>query len=436
MKKKYRVITVGEVEFKVLYGNLLPTIKKDEYERLKTSIKERGVLIPVLTDEEKGVIDGTNRLQAACELGIKSIPMRILPGLAENEKKHLAIKLNSQRRQMSQDERLVLATDLRKDGLSLRQIAEILNVNHETVRNQLKGVENSTPEFPDKVVGKDGKKYAAKSARKPKACIIMKNVSEAKRVFDVCDGIASTDLPNCTIDVKRVEKIGRQIENNKKRSQDYQDLKVGKVQLLLGDFRERCCEIQDSSVDLCFTDPLYEKDALPVWSDLAQMCAKKLKPGGILMAYSGVLYLPEIHQMLGKHLTYLWTAAIYHSGRSKLVRAVQINQAWKPVLVYYKPPLRKYWRAFYDMVSGGQEKDHHDYEQSVSEALHYIKAVCPANGILLDPMMGSATTIIAGLHADLGLKCIGCEIDKAAYADAEQRVKKTIEQLQTRKESA
>ena len=154
------------------------------------------------------------------------------------------------------------------------------------------------------------------------------------------------------------------------------------------------------------------------------------------MAYSGVLYLPQIHQMLGEHLTYLWTAAIYHSGRTKLVRAVQIHQAWKPILVYYKPPLRKYWRPFYDMVSGGQEKDHHHYEQAVAEAIHYIKAVCPRNGVLWDPMAGSATTIIAGLEAALGLTCIGCEIDKAAYATAEKRVKDTIERLQGRRESA
>ncbi|MHC4232193.1 MAG: DNA methyltransferase, partial [Planctomycetota bacterium] len=120
----------------------------------------------------------------------------------------------------------------------------------------------------------------------------------------------------------------------------------------------------------------------------------------------------------------------------KLVRAVQIHQAWKPVLVYYKPPLRKYWHPFMDMVSGGQEKEHHIYEQSVAEAVHYIKAICPVNGVLLDPMMGSGTTIVAGLHADLGLTCIGCEIDKAAYSDAEQRVKETVEQLKANKMSA
>ena len=76
---------------------------------------------------------------------------------------------------------------------------------------------------------------------------------------------------------------------------NYEDIKLGQAKLFVGDFRSRSGEIEDSSVDLCFTDPLYEKDALPVWADLGELCSKKLKPGGILMAYSGVLYLPKIH---------------------------------------------------------------------------------------------------------------------------------------------
>jgi Trp operon repressor len=436
MKKKNSVIKIGGVEFKVLFPNLLPRLKSDEYERLKYSINESGVLVPVLTDEKRGIIDGGERLKASAELKLKTVPINILHGLDDKAKKLLAIMLNAQRRQMTQDQRLALATELRKDGLSLRQIADILNVGHATVSRILATVPPGTVEFPDKITGKDGKQRSAKIIRKPKTRTTINNVGEAKRVFDVCDTIDPDDLPKSTIDVKRIEKIGRQIEINKKRSQDYEDLEVGQTRLMVGDFRKRCSEIEDSSVDLCFTDPLYEKDALPVWGDLAQMCAQKLKPGGILMAYSGVLYLPQVHQMLGQDLTYLWTAAIYHSGRSKLVRAVQIHQAWKPVLVYYKPPLRKYWHPFYDMVSGGQEKEHHMYEQSVAEAVHYIKAVCPAKGVLLDPMMGSATTIIAGLHADLGLTCIGCEIDKAAYADAGTRVQEAIEHIQVRKDSA
>ena len=214
MSKKQEIIKIGEVEFKVLYGDLLPKVKTDEYERLKDSIKQIGVLVPVLTDENRGIIDGKHRLQAVSELKLKTLPFQILPGLDDSEKKHLAIKLNAQRRQMTQEERLALATDLRKDGLSFRQIAEILNVHHETVRRQLGCVENATVQFPDKVTGKDGKQRPAKMMLKPKTCIVTKSVGEAKRVFDVCDEIDSTDLPKSTIDVRRVEKIGRQVEIN------------------------------------------------------------------------------------------------------------------------------------------------------------------------------------------------------------------------------
>ena len=82
------------------------------------------------------------------------------------------------------------------------------------------------------------------------------------------------------------------------------------------------------------------------------------------------------------------------------------------------------------MVSGGQAKSNHDWEQPVYEAAHYIKALCPKNGVLLDPMMGSGTSIIAGLEAGLGLTCIGIDIDKAAYAKAESRAKETLDKLQ------
>ena len=147
-----------------------------------------------------------------------------------------------------------------------------------------------------------------------------------------------------------------------------------------------------------------------------------LKPSGLLVSYSGCLYLPQIHQMLGNHLTYLWVAAIYHSGAKKKIYPVGMNQAWKPILIYYKEPKNIYWPTITDMVTGGESKEHHDWEQSVAEAAHYIQAFCPRNGTLLDPMMGSGTSLIAGLQSGLGLKCIGIELDKATYTKTEERI--------------
>jgi len=51
---------------------------------------------------------------------------------------------------------------LRQRGLSLRRIAELLGVHHDTIREDLSGVGNPTPENPPEATGADGKTYPAR----------------------------------------------------------------------------------------------------------------------------------------------------------------------------------------------------------------------------------------------------------------------------------
>ena len=338
--------------------------------------------------------------------------------------------LNLHRRHLSYKQLEQLIIKFRTEGNSLRQIGEKLGISHTTVNRKLADATvTQKTVLPDEIVGKDNKKRSAKAKPKQKPRIAVNTPRELHTAIDACNVAGCENLPNKPITLKRLGRIAREEVKKRLRNRDYNDFKRGSVELLLGDFRTRGKEIPDESADVVFTDPLYAKEHLPTWNDLGEFAYRILKPGGLLVTYSGVLYLPQIHQMLGEHLTYHWTAAIRHTGRMKLVRAAHINQAWKPVLIYYKPPLRKYWSAFVDMVSGGQSKENHEYEQSVAEALHYIKDLCPKNSVLVDPMMGSGTTILAGLHSNLGLKCIGIEIDKAAFAVSQERVKKAMDKI-------
>jgi DNA modification methylase len=198
--------------------------------------------------------------------------------------------------------------------------------------------------------------------------------------------------------------------------------------LLLGDFRERGKEIKSGTVHMIFTDPPYAEKYLPLWNDLGEFAARVLKPGGLLLSYSGIMYLPQVYELLNKHLKYLWTFAIKHSGCNAFVPKVNIHQAWKPIVGYYKPPFNKYWRPFLDLISGGKSKQHHEWEQSTVEAAHFIKAVCPRNGILVDPMMGSGTTLIAALSLNMSINSTGIEIDKATFLTAQERMKKFLNQ--------
>ncbi len=444
----YETIRIGKMAYSLKYTSSLPLMQEQVFDELVADIRQRGIMVPVLIDESANVIDGAHRIRAAHLLGLKSVPTIIASGLSEDEKWDLAQDLNLHRRQLtpqqirkivSENKRAVpiLALKLREEGKSLRQISEELGVSHECIRQKIEeaNVNELTVDLPDTVVGKDGKKRKAKA--KPKFCptIYATTSNETQRAIQACQA-AGDKLPNRGISIKRAEQAARQKAKEDLRSNDYEDFKQGQATLLLGDFREKCQEIGDSSVDVIFTDPPYSKESLPLWTDLARFANRVLKPSGLLVSYSGNMYLPDVYRMLAEHLEYLWTAAALHSGCTKLVRPSQMIQGWKPIIIFYKPPLDKYWRPFTDVFSGGQAKEHHRWEQPVDEALYYIRALCPRNGLVVDPMSGSSTTIIAALQSGLGLRSIGIEIDKAAFAVAENRVKETIERLQARRDSA
>lgn len=416
--KNVKTVKIGEIEFKLPYYDLLPPLTPEKYAELKQDISVNGVLVPIIIDEYYNVIDGDHRTIICSELKMKEIPFQIRASLTEEQKKRFALDLNLHRRHLPIEQIESLIIKYRQEGQSLRQIGNTLGVSHETVRRVVNEstVNDLTVEMPQKITGKDGKQRPSK-----KPCVNASTLKELQRATNACQ-IAGDNLPGKTIELKRVERIARQTQSQELREQEYDDYKASDIQLLLGDFNEKGNEIADESVDVIFTDPPYPKEFLPIWEDLGRFSKRVLKPGGLLITYSGNLYLPQIYGMLGNHLEYLWTAAILHSGGKKLVSAVKVQQCWKPILIYGKSPMNKYWAPFNDIVSGGQSKAYHPWEQSVDEAAHYIKALCPVGGTLVDPMMGSGTSIIGALTINKNINAIGIEIDKAAFATAQKRI--------------
>lgn len=425
LAKDVEIVEIGSMEFKLPFSGVLPPLGDAEAERLNDSIAETGIQVRLIVDEFYNVIDGEHRLKVAAKNNAKSIPFEVRPGLTDEEKKQLMIELNLHRRHLSVKQLNQLIIKFRTEGRSLRQIGKKLGISHSTVKRKLADstVTGNTVKLPDEIIGKDNKKRSAKVKPKCKPRIAVNTLKELNRAVEACNKAGTERLPNKNFDLKRLERIAREEENRRLRTKKCSDFQLGKAELLFGNFQDKCKDIADQSISMIFTDPPYSKDSLPLFDDLGKVAARVLKPGSLLVTYSGVLYLPQVHEMLGKHLKYLWTAAISHSGAKKLVPAVRVHQAWKPILIYYKPPLDKYWRPFMDMVTGGQSKDNCEWEQSVDEAVHYIKALCPKDGILLDPMMGSGTSIVAGLKSGVK-RCTGIDNDPVAFSTAKERVEK------------
>jgi DNA methylase len=190
--------------------------------------------------------------------------------------------------------------------------------------------------------------------------------------------------------------------------------------IIVGDFREPTRAIPNGGISLIFTDPPYDREASKMLGALGEFANAKLADGGSLLLYVGQTQMPSALDALRQHLRYWWTVACIHAGRSTVMREYGINAGWKAVLWFVKGTRDNNSIMVNDVMSGGEEKSHHDWQQSESEAAYWIEKLCPPDGIVCDPFLGGGTTAVAA--EKLKRKWIGFEIDKDTAAIAAGRL--------------
>jgi len=390
---------------------LLPSLSDDEYNNLKEDIKLRGVQVPVELDESGNILDGHHREMICRELGI-DYPTIVRVGLSEEEKIQHVLSLNLNRRHLGKDQRIELEKELKQRGWSYRKIAETVKVSPMTVYNDLSGVQNYTPEI-NKTTGKDGKSYPA---------VFNRNKKDKNKTIKALADAPAMLLPDGFITPNEVKKKSIDDQKNNIRADmadavhDIPDA----VTVIIGDFRAALETIPDNSIDLIFTDPPYDEESIPLYGDMAAAAVRILKPGGSLITYVGNYAIGNIYNLMTNHLRYWWTVAIQHGGNSAHLIGKNIYVEWKPAMWFVKEH-RGNNEYVTDMIqSTPTDKVNHDWQQSATEAAYYIEHLTRPGDTVLDPFMGSGTTLIAAYK--LGRKSIGVEIDDKRANTAKARI--------------
>jgi hypothetical protein len=194
---------------------------------------------------------------------------------------------------------------------------------------------------------------------------------------------------------------------------------VSDQNIIVGDINILGKRLKDDSVNLFLTDPPYAD--VESYERLAELAAAKLKPGSLCLAYTGQFYLPEIMAAMGKHLRYWWMFAIQFGGQHCAIHPRHIQNKWKPILAFAKPPSRQAPNWLADLLEGGgRDKEHHDWGQDESEVEYLIQRLTEPGQLIVDPFCGGGQ-IPAACKAT-GRKWLATEINRTTALVARKRL--------------
>lgn len=186
--------------------------------------------------------------------------------------------------------------------------------------------------------------------------------------------------------------------------------------------------IEPETVDCIVTDPPYvEKLFIPAYSALAEGAARILKPGGIVAMYCGIYFIPRVLAIFeaAPDLRYWWTIAQVHSlGQPKpMMWHKKAVNCWKPIIIYSKDKANPPQFYHFDVISSRSEKNYHQWQQAISEAIALIRRFSAPGETICDPFCGSGTTPLAAKLT--GRRYIAFEIEKDTFHKAMLRLDQT-----------
>jgi 16S rRNA G966 N2-methylase RsmD len=226
-------------------------------------------------------------------------------------------------------------------------------------------------------------------------------------------------------ELERKKRLEKSREKRKELEKLEKELELQDIKILLGDMRVLIKDVPDESVDLIFTDLPYATKYFELYSVLASEGARILKPGGFLITLVGNFMFPELIEEFGKYLKYYWIAGVYLSEGHKIDFAGwNILSKWRPILIYYKPPLRKI--SFMDfLLSEKKEKEYHEWQFTLPESEYFIEKFSLPGDLVLDPFVGTGTFAIACMRKKR--RFLGFEVNEENYNIALERIKKEKE---------
>lgn len=189
-----------------------------------------------------------------------------------------------------------------------------------------------------------------------------------------------------------------------------------------GDARILSKAIPDESVDLIFSDPIYQNIDDYQW--LAKVGARVLKARGNLLVYVTQEHLPHQINAMMSYLRWGWLFGIQLFGRRaamwrKKIQACGQLMAW---LARSETFTHDDWVSDF-IGTNARQKNGHEWRKGLEETTHYLAGFTGIDGVVLDPFTGGGT--VPTVCKMLNRRYLAFEIESDIAELARARVRMT-----------
>ncbi|MDA1054227.1 MAG: DNA methyltransferase [Planctomycetota bacterium] len=417
----------------IIIGNRIR--KTFDIDGLVKSIEERGLLQPIGVRPDNTLVCGERRIRAVKKLGWSVIPVHVCKNL-EDELAFLEAERdeNTEREPLTPDESHRLAKLLEPKYAKLAKMA--------ATEGRKAGGKTAGKGRPKN--SSVAKNHKAKAKQKPKtrdqaakstglSASTLRKVDEIKQAAknrpklygDFADKLKSK---GCKVNAvykqfkaaEKAEKLrvaAEAIQQEAEAAEVAETAAVIKTLVDESDFRKWLPE--QTNIAAIITDPPYPEEFLPLYSDLAKAAKPHVEAGAIMAVMCGQSYLPDVLARMTEHLKFIWCFAyLTPGGQAVQVWDRKVNTFWKPILLFGDP---KKWTG--DVVRSAvndNDKDWHEWGQSVSGMASLIERITEPGDFIVDPMCGAGTTGVAAIK--LSRRFAGCDISETSVTTANQRL--------------
>ena len=429
-------------------ATLFPPMSDEQYQALRDSIELRGQREPIRLHGGL-VLDGRHRLRACNELGIEPAAVTLAD---DDDPLEYVLDANADRRDLKTSQRAMIAARLSADSgwggdrrssdfqvqnfeLDVKTATKRLGSNHQSVADARRLLESGEIDLISEC---DAGMGISKNAAILDARLKAREEAEAKLSAERAaleverERLAALAArEQAEAEAKTKAEADRQARRQRERQASERKAEAMAV-AVRNDLALHHCAVADlyqhvdaGSVDLIFTDPPYEADALDAYGELATFAAHALKPGGIMLVLSGQTYLPAVLYELttDEAIRYVWTIAYDMPGGSVMANKAHAHCNWKPLILLCKGDYAGEWYSDRLTVPPlqNQENDLHRWQQQEVGITEALKKWATPGLVVCDPFVGAGTTGVAAQA--LGCGFIGADIDTDALAKTRERLK-------------